>query len=98
MSKAKKGPAKKPGKKGKTKPMRPAYMAAKKASASKSGPAPSSGIAALQAQVKKYGDSRSWTASLRNADRWMLRRPPLAARLRRNILVKCEPRHAKDAR
>ena len=32
MSKAKKGPAKKPGKKGKTKPMRPAYAKAKTAS------------------------------------------------------------------
>jgi hypothetical protein len=51
MSKAKKGPAKKAKKGGKKQPMRPAYMAAKKPSASKSGPSPSSALAELQAQV-----------------------------------------------
>lgn len=54
MSKAKKGPAKKAGKKGKTKPMRPAYMAAKKPSASKTA-TPSGSVT-----VEKLKQEVSW--------------------------------------
>lgn len=49
MAKTKKGPAKKAGKKGKTKPMRPAYAKAKTASVTS---APKTDAASLGAKVK----------------------------------------------
>lgn len=72
MSKAKKGPAKKAGKKGRGKapPMRPSYMAARKKAAQKSEPAP--------ATPKKAAKPRATPApkqaalSLEDRVKWLL--------------------------